>query len=186
MRTLVNQNFPPIDQETRSHVETACAAFHLLRKPQTLRAYACLENGPIRPIRINGRLAWSVAEIRKLVNGVPEMEKGQLPIFAELTLADTKDSIAKATLKFTGTNNPRHLRVIHSLLIRPRKREEIDRIAGASNGPELIAELRRRGLHAPCHRTPGTDRDGYHIKFGVYKFDDSDRRKLNRWLAGRK
>lgn len=61
--------YPPIDQETRSHVETACAAFHLLRKPQTLRAYACLENGPIRPLRINGRLAWAVADIKRLLNG---------------------------------------------------------------------------------------------------------------------
>jgi len=63
------QNFPPIEMETRSHVETACAAFHLLRKPQTMRAYACLENGPIRPIRINGRLAWPVAAIRALLSG---------------------------------------------------------------------------------------------------------------------
>lgn len=63
------QPFPPIDQETRSHVETACAAFHFNRKSQTLRAWACLENGAIRPIRINGRLAWPVAEIRKLLNG---------------------------------------------------------------------------------------------------------------------
>lgn len=59
--------FCPLEKETRSHVETACAAFHLLRKPQTMRAYACLENGPIRPIRINGRLAWPVADIRKLL-----------------------------------------------------------------------------------------------------------------------
>lgn len=110
------------------------------------------------------------------------MEKGQLPIFAELTLADTEDSTAKPAGKFTGTDNPRHLRVINSLLVRPRKRKEIDRIAGASNGPELIAELRRRGLHAPCQRTPGIDRDGCPIKFGVYEFDNDDRRKLNAWL----
>lgn len=109
------------------------------------------------------------------------MEKGQLPIFAELTLADTKDSTAKEAGKFTGTDNPRHLRVIHALLMRPRKREEIDRIAGASNGPEVIAELRRRGLHTPCQRTPGIDRDGLPIKFGVYEFDDNDRRKLTAW-----
>jgi hypothetical protein len=62
-------NFPPIDQETRSHVETACAAFHLMRKPQTLRAYACLETGNIRPTRINGRLAWAVSDIKRLLNG---------------------------------------------------------------------------------------------------------------------
>lgn len=113
------------------------------------------------------------------------MEKGQLPVFAELTLGDTEDSTAKAACKFSGTDNPRHLRVIHSLLIRPRKREEIDRIAGASNGPELIAELRRRGLRAPCQRTPGIDRDGYPIKFGVYELDDDDRSKLTAWLRQR-
>ena len=114
------------------------------------------------------------------------MEKGQLPIFAELTLADTKDDTPKGPSKFSGTENPRHLRVINALLTRPRKREEIDRIAGASNGPELIAELRRRGLRAPCQKTPGIDRDGLPIKFGIYAFDDNDRRKINRWIAGRK
>jgi hypothetical protein len=70
--TLAAHNLPvfcPINQETRSHVETACAAFHLMRAPQTMRVYACLENGPIRPIRINGRLAWAVADIKRLLNG---------------------------------------------------------------------------------------------------------------------
>lgn len=63
------QNFPPLDQENRSHVDTNCAAFHLMRKPQTMRAYACLETGNIRPTRINGRLAWAVADIKRLLNG---------------------------------------------------------------------------------------------------------------------
>ena len=63
------QQFAALENETRSHVETACGAFHLNRKEQTLRAWACLENGPIRPIRINGRLAWSVAEIKRLLDG---------------------------------------------------------------------------------------------------------------------
>ena len=63
------QNFPPLDQENRSHVDTACAAFHLTRQAQTLRAWACLENGPLRPIRIMGRLAWAVADIKRLLNG---------------------------------------------------------------------------------------------------------------------
>ena len=63
------QTFLPLDRESRSHVDTACAAFHLTRKAQTLRAWACLENGPLRPIRIMGRLAWSTADIRRLLNG---------------------------------------------------------------------------------------------------------------------
>ncbi len=109
------------------------------------------------------------------------MEKGQLPIFRELTLADTKDSTPKGPSKFTGTDNPRHLRVIHSALVRSRKREEIDRIAGASNGPDLIAELRRRGLEFPCNRVPGFDRDGCPVWFGVYHLTDADRRKVSAW-----
>lgn len=96
------------------------------------------------------------------------------------TAQPADNSTARAS--FSGTANPRHLRVITSLMIRPRKREEIDRIAGASNGPELMAELRRRGLRAKCRRTPGIDRDGYPIKFGVYEFDDGDRHAVIAWL----
>lgn len=58
--------FPPLESVTCPAVSTNGAAFYLNRKPQTLRAWACLENGPIRPIRINGRLAWSVADIKRL------------------------------------------------------------------------------------------------------------------------
>jgi hypothetical protein len=63
------ETFPPINKETRTHVNTACAAFHLTRKDQTLRTWACLENGPLRPVRVNGRLAWAVADIKRLLNG---------------------------------------------------------------------------------------------------------------------
>lgn len=56
-----------IDVENRSHVDTSQAAKWLNRKPQTLRAWACYEDGPIRPVRINGRLAWAVADIRRLL-----------------------------------------------------------------------------------------------------------------------
>jgi hypothetical protein len=62
--------FVSLDRETRAAVDTATAAYHLNRQPQTLRAWACLENGPLRPIRMNGRLAWPVAELRRLL-GVP-------------------------------------------------------------------------------------------------------------------
>lgn len=61
------RHFAPLALEVRTHVDPACAAFHLGRRPQTLRVWACAENGPLRPIRINGRLAWSVAEIRRVL-----------------------------------------------------------------------------------------------------------------------
>jgi hypothetical protein len=64
-----SQTFPALDQETRSHVDTACAAFHLNRRPQTMRVWATYESGLLRPVRINGRLAWSVADIKCLLSG---------------------------------------------------------------------------------------------------------------------
>ena len=61
------QQFPPLELESRPAVDTAAAAHYLNRKPQTLRAWACLENGPLRPIRISGRLAWPVSELRRVL-----------------------------------------------------------------------------------------------------------------------
>ena len=59
--------FQKLEHVNRPTVETASAAFYLNRKQQTLRGWACLENGPLRPVRLNGRLAWSVSEIRRLL-----------------------------------------------------------------------------------------------------------------------
>lgn len=87
--------------------------------------------------------------------------------------------------KFTGTSNPRHLRAIQALLQRPQRREHLDAVAGCSNSPELIAELRRRGLDVPCERVSDIDRDGRTIKRGVYYFTKSDRRDVNSWIRQR-
>lgn len=61
------EKYPPLENITRPTVETAAAAFYLNRQQQTLRGWACLENGPIRPIRINGRLAWRVEDLRRVL-----------------------------------------------------------------------------------------------------------------------
>ena len=61
------QPFPPLETITQPAVPTEQAAFYLSRRPQTLRSWACLENGALRPIRINGRLAWPVKEIKKVL-----------------------------------------------------------------------------------------------------------------------
>ena len=65
--TTEPQHFPPLEQVTRPTVPTEQAAYYLNRRPQTLRGHACKEDGPIRPIRINGRLAWPVAELRRVL-----------------------------------------------------------------------------------------------------------------------
>lgn len=68
--SLVYQfKFTPLAQVTNPTVPTDAAAYYLNRKSQTLRQWACLENAAIRPIRINGRLAWPVDQIRTLLNG---------------------------------------------------------------------------------------------------------------------
>jgi hypothetical protein len=48
-------------------MDTASAAYYPNRRPQTLRGWACLENGPLRPNSVSGRLAWPVAEIKRLL-----------------------------------------------------------------------------------------------------------------------
>lgn len=67
MQTETNQTYPPLEAVTRPTVPTEQAAYYLDRKPQTMRVWACLENGAIRPLRINGRLAWPVKEIKKVL-----------------------------------------------------------------------------------------------------------------------
>lgn len=63
-----------LTSETRAALDTETAAFHLNRRPQTLRAWASGDNGPIRPQRLNGRLLWSTTELRRLVEaGTPEL-----------------------------------------------------------------------------------------------------------------
>jgi hypothetical protein len=59
--------YPPLEAVTRPNVDTTAAAYYTNRRPQTLRGWACFENGPIRPIRINGRLAWPVTELKRLL-----------------------------------------------------------------------------------------------------------------------
>lgn len=62
---LVAAKFPRLDEVTQPNVQTEQAAHYLNRRPQTLRSWACFEHGPLR-LRINGRLAWPVAEIRRI------------------------------------------------------------------------------------------------------------------------
>ncbi|OQW85828.1 MAG: hypothetical protein BWK72_20360 [Rhodoferax ferrireducens] len=59
-------SYPPLTEVTRPNLKTEEAAYYLSRRPQTLRAWACLENGPLRPRRIGGLLAWNTNEVKSL------------------------------------------------------------------------------------------------------------------------
>lgn len=61
------QQFTPLELETRPTVDTAAAAHYLRKAQQTMRIWACKENGPLRPIRVGAHLHWKTADIRKLL-----------------------------------------------------------------------------------------------------------------------
>jgi len=69
-----SKQFVPLHAVDNPTVDTLAAAYYLNRKPQTLRDWSARDDGPLRPIRVFGRLAWPVAEIRRLL-GVPAYGK---------------------------------------------------------------------------------------------------------------
>ncbi len=65
--------FTPLAQVQRTHVDTAAAAHYLNRRPQTLRGWHSKGDFPttgLRPLVLNGRLAWSIPAIKSAM-GVP-------------------------------------------------------------------------------------------------------------------
>jgi hypothetical protein len=57
----------PLDLESRTVLPTTEAAFHLNRAQQTLRLWAMRNDGPVKCLRVNGRLAWPVSELRRVL-----------------------------------------------------------------------------------------------------------------------
>jgi len=64
-----DSHFPSLEYVNRPTVPTEQAAHYLLRRPQTLRGWASAETLPagLRPVRINGRLGWPVAGIKRVL-----------------------------------------------------------------------------------------------------------------------
>ena len=67
MALKVAHQFPSLDAVTRPTVDTAAAAYYLNRRPQTMRSWASRDDGPLRPLRVHGRLAWPVAGIKAVL-----------------------------------------------------------------------------------------------------------------------
>lgn len=79
---------------------------------------------------------------------------------------------------------PRQRRVIVALLKGAVWREGIDAVAGASNGPHVIMELRRKGLAIDCKRIERIDRDGRPTKPGRYSLCQLSRHRAFELLEG--
>lgn len=64
--------FLPLGDVTSPTVTTEAAAHYLNRRPQTLRIWSMgRASCPITPLRINGRLAWPVADLRRVLGVTP-------------------------------------------------------------------------------------------------------------------
>jgi len=48
------------------------AAAALTFKPQTLRSWSSSGTGPIRPVRVGGRIYWRVNDLLRLLEGSPK------------------------------------------------------------------------------------------------------------------
>ncbi|MAC33795.1 MAG: hypothetical protein CME38_09375 [Haliea sp.] len=79
----------------------------------------------------------------------------------------------------------RHLRIVKRLAAGPCSREELDRVAGASNSPHYAMELRRLGWDLPCRRVKHVDRDGVPGWHGEYSLSPADQGRLDIWNAHR-
>jgi hypothetical protein len=123
--------------------------------------------------------------VRHAESLVSEGRKVKTPALPEEKTSAREQGDSRTSASFLGTDNPRHLRVLQAVTVRPMPREELDRVAGCSNGPDLVAELRRLGLDMPCTRTKKCDRDMFTVWPGVYHLTERDRRKLNVWKRER-
>ena len=100
---------------------------------------------------------------------------------------DAEVSIAPpVTPRFRGAVTPRQRRALLALMSGPVWREELDRIAGASNGPDLIFQLRKRGLNKKdcliCEMLERTDRDGQTVECGRYSLTAQGRLLVREWM----
>lgn len=76
----------------------------------------------------------------------------------------------------------RQIRTLKALINAPLMREQLDKVAGASNGPEVVAGLRRKGLDVFCERVPSIDRDGKPCKPGRYYLDEKGKELVREFL----
>ena len=91
--------------------------------------------------------------------------------------ADSTPAIITSKQSGFTIKGPREARALCELLRRPAPREVLDKVAGCSNGPALVAHLREGGLDVPCERVPCLDRDGKEVRRGIYSLTKRDRWK---------
>lgn len=77
----------------------------------------------------------------------------------------------------------RQHRALAALLRGDLFREELDRVCGCSNFPEVAAQLRRKGFKLLCTRVIRSDRDGLPCRPGIYHLLPESRAIAHRLLS---
>lgn len=79
--------------------------------------------------------------------------------------------------------NPRMVRVLTALLARPHRREELDKIAGSSNVPDIMMRIKNGlGITFKCDFVDAFDRDNLPCQPGVYRLTEEGRLMAIQWL----
>ena len=112
-------------------------------------------------------------------NGKPSAQNSAI-------VAEQPDGGRLALVNAAPRLSPRQARVINALLSGAWiTRESLDRIAGASNSPDVIWKLRRKiGEDAfDMELIDGTDRDGRPCRTGRYRMTEQGRERLDQISA---
>jgi hypothetical protein len=72
---------------------------------------------------------------------------------------------------------------LKALAVAPVTREQLDRICGVSNSPDIIYQLRSVGLSIPCVRVEPLYRKGSARRMGVYQLTSSDADLVHKLFA---
>jgi len=76
---------------------------------------------------------------------------------------------------------PRQVRAIEALVEDSVMRETLDRVAGCSNSPEVVRQLRELGISIDCELVEQKDRDGRLCRPGRYSLTNKGRDTLMAW-----
>lgn len=90
-------------------------------------------------------------------------------------LSNESGQVQQALPNLNKCRTPRYYRALRALAAGPLMREELDRAAGASNGPDMVADLIKAGWHITCQRLERIDRDGRPCKPGRYTLQADQR-----------
>lgn len=75
----------------------------------------------------------------------------------------------------------RLIRAVVRLIAGQVDREELDRVVGSTNSPDIVLQLRRKGVGILCHLVDARDRDGRPCRYGRYELTPAGRMLLQQW-----